>query len=136
MASMCSRVTHILAINDLLTRFFQAFDDKNWPMMRDCLCDEVVTDYASFRGVPPSTISRNAYVEHRRTALESLDMQHNFFNLRVEMGTKEESAAARCNYLIHRYQSSPDAIVDDYFHSSGHYVFGCVRLDGAWKISR
>ena len=36
-----------LAIQDLLTRFFQAFDDKDWPALRACLCDEVFADMSS-----------------------------------------------------------------------------------------
>ena len=128
--------THTLAINDLLTRFFQAFDDKNWSMMRDCLCDGVYADYSSFRGVPAATISADRYVEQRRTALEALDTQHAFVNLRVKLDAAGGTASARCDYFIHRYHPSFDGHKDYYFHSDGHYAFAFVNIDGPWRISR
>ena len=133
---MSDPVTHKLSINDLLTRFFQAFDDKNWSMMRGCLCDEVFTDYSSFRDEAASTISADRYVEQRRIALQALDMQHNFLNLRVEVDAAAETATARCNYIIHRFHPSFDGINDHYFHSYGHYLFAFTNLSGTWKISR
>jgi hypothetical protein len=125
-----------LAISDLLTRFFQAFDDRNWPMLRDCLCDEVFTDYSSFRDVPASTIPGDEYVEQRRTALQALDMQHNFLNLRVELDAAAETAEARCNYLIHRFQRAADRVGGRGFHSTGHYFFGFAKAGGHWRIAR
>jgi hypothetical protein len=133
---MSNPATHRASINDLLARFFQAFDDKNWPMMRDCLCDDVFTDYSSFRDEPASTISADQYVEQRRLALQALDMQHNFLNLRVELDTAAGSATARCNYVIHRFYPSFDGINDHYFHSYGHYFFAFASRTGTWKISR
>jgi SnoaL-like domain len=133
---MSDPATHKLAINDLLTCFFQAFDDKNWWLMRDCLCDEVFTDYSSFRNVPPSTISRDQFVQHRRAALQALDMQHNFCNLRVEVFAGAVAAAARCNYTIHRFHPSFDGISPHSFHSCGHYVFAFAHVNGRWRISR
>ena len=125
-----------LAIHDLLTRFFQAFDEKDWSMMRECLCDEVFTDYLSFRDRPAALISSDRYVELRRSALQSLDMQHNFLNLRVECDPDAQTAVARCNYLILRFQPSSDEGRDDFFHSCGHYVFGLAVVGRAWKICR
>lgn len=133
---MSDPIAHKLSINDLLTRFFQSFDDKNWPAMRDCLCNEVFTDYSSFRDEPASTISGDRYVEQRRTALQALDMQHNFLNLRVELSASAEAATARCNYIIHRFHPSFDGVNDHYFHSYGHYFFVFANVRGTWKISR
>jgi hypothetical protein len=133
-------LTH--AVSDLLARLFQAFDDKDWPMLRDCLCDDVFADYSSFRGVPPETMAADAYVEQRRTAVHTLDMQHNFSNLRVQPGADATVATARCNYVIHRFHPSVDGRSgsprpgDQFFHSYGHYVFGLTHAAGAWRISR
>jgi hypothetical protein len=129
---MSDHVAHTLAINDLLTRFFQAFDEKNWPLMRDCLCVEVYTDYSSFRRVPAATISADRYVEQRRAALHALDMQHNFLNLRVEPDAAGVAATARCNFTILRFHAS----YDGHYHSQGHYLFAFVKAGGPWKISR
>jgi 3-phenylpropionate/cinnamic acid dioxygenase small subunit len=126
---------HTLGIHDLLTHFFQAFDDQDWPLLRGCLSDQVSTDYSSFRETPPATISADQYVELRRAALRGLDTQHNFLNLRVEVDAAAGTAAARCNYIIHRFEPSAHDSSDHAFHSYGHYVFGFARANGAWRIS-
>ncbi len=122
------------AINDLLARFFQAFDDKNWRLMRNCLHDEVQTDYSSFRDVPAATISSDRYVEQRRAALHSLDMQHNFLNLQIEFAPNGPEATARCNYVIYRFDPSSDNHADNFFHSYGHYLFTLIVSDRDWRI--
>jgi hypothetical protein len=129
---MTDRVAHTLEINDLLTRFFQAFDEKDWPAMRDCLCEVVFTDYSSFRRVPAATITADRYVEQRRRALQALDTQHNFLNLRVELDQAGATATARCNYMIQRFHS----LYDGYYHSQGHYLFAFTMAGGVWRISR
>jgi hypothetical protein len=129
---MTNWLEHKLTISELLSRFFQAFDDKDWQMMRECLCDEVVTDYSSFRGVPAATMSAGQYVDQRRIALQLLDLQHNFLNLRIELNAAGDTATGRCNYIIHRFHPS----YDGYYHSQGHYFFGFAHHGGGWKIGR
>jgi 3-phenylpropionate/cinnamic acid dioxygenase small subunit len=133
---MSDATTHRFAINDLLARFFQAFDDKNWRAMRACLCDELFADYASFRGVPASMMPADEYVAQRRTALQALDMQHNFLNLQVEVAADASTATARCNYIVHRFHPSFDGVNDHHFHSYGHYLFAFANVRGAWRIAR
>jgi hypothetical protein len=125
---------HTLAIHDLLTRFFQAFDDQDWPLMRGCLSDHVSTDYSSFRETPPVTISADQYVELRRAALRGLDMQHSFLSLRVEVDAAAGTATARCNYIIYWFDPSAHDSSDHAFQSYVHYVFGFARANGAWRI--
>jgi hypothetical protein len=129
---MPDHLAHTLEINDLLTRFFQAFDEKDWPVMRDCLCDQVFADYSSFRRAPAATVAADGYVDQRRSALQALDTQHNFLNLRVELDRAGAMATARCNYMIQRFHS----LYDGYYHSQGHYLFTLTRVGGVWKISR
>jgi hypothetical protein len=132
-----------LAISDLLSRFFQSFDDHDWSMMRSCLCDEVDTDYSSFRNVPASTIQGDHYVEQRRVALQNLDMQHNFLNLRIALQDEAQSTAeARCNYIIHRFYPTFDGTNDHFFHSYGNYIFELLKVDNEisgnseWRIGK
>ena len=121
------------ALNDLLCRFFRSFDEKDWKMMRSCLGDTVWTDYFSFRGAPPGEISGDRYVAQREAALSALAMQHNFLNLRVEIG--DASARGWCNYIIHRFHPDFDGWNDGFFHSYGRYEFGFLQADGMWRIS-
>jgi hypothetical protein len=131
---MTDAATHALAINDLLARFFQAFDEKDWPLLRSCLCDELFADYSAFRDQPAGVIPADRYVDQRRTALQALAMQHNFLNLRVEVEPGAGRATGRCNYVIHRFGPAQAGGDDQYFHSYGHYVFGFVHLAGGWRI--
>jgi hypothetical protein len=130
------RIDVRFAINDLVARFCQSFDDKDWPALRDCLCDGLFTDYSSFRGTPPGTMSADEYVEQRRNALRVLDTQHNFHNLRVALDAAGDTATAYCHYVIHRFEPSGNAVNGRFFHSCGEYVFGCVAVNGDWKIAR
>jgi hypothetical protein len=133
---MTGAATDKLFINDLLTRFFQAFDDKNWPMLRDCLSDEVLIDYSSFRGELPAMMSGEQYVQQHRSALHRLDMRHNFLNLHIELDAFTEAATARCNYILLRFHRSFDGMSERYLHSSGHYFFAFTKVSGTWRICR
>ncbi|HEY1335897.1 MAG TPA: nuclear transport factor 2 family protein [Bryobacteraceae bacterium] len=131
---MCERVIHTLDINDLLARFFQAYDDKDWQTMQNCLCDEVFADYSSFRDAPAARMSGAQYVEQRRKAFDPLHMQHDFTNLRVELDPDGRSATARCNYAVHRFLPSLDGI-EGHCHAYGRYFFGLANVYGEWRIS-
>jgi len=130
-----SEVEDALLINNLLVYFFQAFDDKDWDLMRRCLSDQVFTDYTSFRDVRAGSISGERYVAQRRAALNDLDMQHNFLNLKVAVLESGSRAHARCNYIIHRFHPSFDGSNNHYFHSYGHYKFEFELFDNEWLIS-
>jgi hypothetical protein len=121
-------------IHNLLAHFFAAFDEKNWQALRECLCEEVFVDYSAFCEMPASTMAVDRYIEERRAALDWLDTQHNFHNLRVSVDAIEGSATARCNYVIRRFHPGLDGT--HYFHSYGHYHFDFVSLHGAWRIAR
>jgi 3-phenylpropionate/cinnamic acid dioxygenase small subunit len=123
-----------LHIHNLLCRFMQSFDDKDWQQMRACLHDTVFCDYSSFRNVPPAAIPAERYVAQRRAALSALDLQHNFTNLRVEV--QGDRASARCNYIIHRFHPNFTGAADEFFHSYGHYEYTLRRIVNAWKIDR
>lgn len=122
------------AINDVLCKFFRSFDTRDWTAMRECLCDRIWTDYSSFRDVAPGEISGDRYVAQREAALAALDMQHNFLNLQIEGGGN--TAAAWCNYIIHRFHPEFDGQDDGFFHSYGRYEFGFSRKEGQWAIRR
>jgi SnoaL-like domain len=121
------------AINALLIRFFRSFDGKDWRAMRACLCDEVFSEGPLSRA-GQSRISGDLYVEQRIFSLQSPDMQHDFFNLRIELDATGETATARCHYIVHRFH--PTAGASDYFHSYGHCLFGLTSAGGSWKIAR
>jgi len=100
-----------MEIYNLLCSFQQAFDDRNWDVMRECPADPVYTDYSCFRNTPAETLAAEDYIARRKGALAYLRTQHNFSNWQVEIDG--DCARARCNYAIHRFhldfQGEPDA---------------------------
>jgi 3-phenylpropionate/cinnamic acid dioxygenase small subunit len=120
-------------IQDLLFRFMRSFDEKSWDKMRACLSEAVDCDYSSFRGTPPSTLSRDTYVSQRREALSFLKTQHNLSNISIT--ASGAGIEARCNYAILRFHQDFDGSPDEFFHSYGHYGFKIVRSGEAWSIS-
>jgi 3-phenylpropionate/cinnamic acid dioxygenase small subunit len=121
-----------LEIQDLLFRFMRSFDEKDWDGMRSCLGETIDCDYSSFRGTPPSTITRDEYVDQRKAALLFLKTQHNLSNLSIIASARQVEAT--CNYAILRFHPEFDGSRERYFHSYGQYRFTVVRNRGSWSI--
>ena len=122
-----------VAINDLLCRFFLAFDERDWAAMESCLAPEVFIDYATSGREQPSTMSSAGFVQRRRNAIDTLSKHHSFSNLLL---TKEEGGVrGRCNYLILRFDRAFTGEGEDFYHSCGAYEFLFGRAEGAWKIT-
>jgi hypothetical protein len=121
------------AINDVLCRFFLAFDERDWTAMETCLAVEVFIDYAASGREQPSTMSRSEFVQHRRNAVDTLAKHHSFSNLLL---TKEEGGLrGRCNYLILRFDPAFTGEGENFYHSCGAYEFLFGRAEDAWKIT-
>jgi len=63
-------------IRRLIARFANAFDLKAWDALEACLADSLATDYSDLRGTAPEVMSRQRFVETRRTALDQLQTHH------------------------------------------------------------
>ena len=122
-----------IAINDILCRFFLAFDERDWASMQNCLSTEVFIDYASSGREQPSTMSSTEFVQRRRNAVDTLAKHHSFSNLLL---TKQENGVGgRCNYLILRFDRDFKGEGEDFYHSCGAYEFRFGKAEGAWKIT-
>lgn len=117
---------------DLLCRFQLAFDLRQWDTLESLLHPEIYVDYSSFRGTEPGMQPRAAYVAARAQALAQLSCQHNFSNLRLEIG--DTRATGQCNYAIHRFDVR-NGTTQDFFHSFGRYAFNFLRTEQGWKIT-
>lgn len=121
-----------IEIHELLCQFFLAFDERDWRSMEETLSSIVIIDYSSSGREPPTQMTRLEFVERRRNAIDDLEKQHSFSNLRLT--TDDQSLRGRCNYIIHRFAKSKPPSGDDFYHSCGSYVFGFTRMGGLWKI--
>jgi hypothetical protein len=121
------------AIHDLICRFMQSFDEKDWRLMRECLDEVIYLDYSSFRNEPPGEVTADSYVAKRKSALNHLKLQHNFTNLIITLDGN--TATARCNYQILRFHPDFDKAPALFFHSVGHYQFKFLQRGTTWKIN-
>jgi 3-phenylpropionate/cinnamic acid dioxygenase small subunit len=122
-----------MQIYNLLCSFQQAFDDRDWSRMRDCLAEQICTDYSSFRKTSAETLAAEEYISQRQSALAGLLTQHNFSNLQVELDGAH--ARGHCNYVIHRFHPDFRNEPDKFFHSCGRYLFEFERSRAGWKIT-
>jgi 3-phenylpropionate/cinnamic acid dioxygenase small subunit len=120
-------------IQELLFRFMRSFDEKDWDGMLSCLDETVDCDYSSFRGTPPTTLTRGDYADQRKAALSLLKTQHDLSN--IAMMTSGDRIEVKCNFAIRRFHPDFDGSRDKSFHSYGQYQFMVVRLGESWKIS-
>jgi hypothetical protein len=120
------------AITNLLSRFFLAFDERDWDAMATLLAPEVFIDYASSGREEPSAMSGSAFVARRRGAVDDLAKQHSYSNLLLSRDG--ESVTGRCNYLILRFAKSKPSVGEDFYHSCGSYRFSFQQDGNVWQI--
>ena len=122
-----------IAINDVLCRFFLAFDERDWASMESCLSTEIFIDYASSGREAPGTMGGAEFVQRRRNAVDTLAKHHSFTNLLLTK--QEEGVRGRCNYLILRFDRDFKGEGEDFYHSCGAYEFRFGKAEGGWKIT-
>jgi hypothetical protein len=129
---MMDAIDHI-SINNVLCRFFLAFDERDWTAMEACLAPEVFIDYSSSGREQPSTTSGADFVQRRRNAVDTLAKHHSFSNLLLSEET--DRIRGRCNYLILRFDHDFKGEGEDFYHSCGAYEFMFSKALGSWRIA-
>lgn len=122
-------IDHRLAIQEVIARFANSFDLKDWSGLQSCFTESIFTDYSDLRGTPPETITAADYVRSRREALDSLKLHHLVSNYEIDF-TDTNSATCRASMMVWRKSDVEE------FTSHCFYVFQLKRLEtGDWKIS-
>ena len=122
-----------IAINDVLCRFFAAFDERDWTAMANCLAPEVFIDYSSSGREQPRAMSGSEFVQRRRDAVDTLAKHHSFSNLLLSR--EADTVRGRCNYLILRFDRDFRGPGENFYHSCGAYEFLFSKAHGPWKIT-
>ncbi|MXQ14371.1 hypothetical protein GR328_23555 [Microvirga makkahensis] len=122
-----------ISINDLLCRFFLAFDERNWASMADCLAPEVFIDYSTSGREQPGTMTNSEFVQRRQSVTDTLTKHHSFSNLLLSC--EAAVVRGRCNYLILRFDRDFSGAGEDFYHSCGAYEFMFGKVDGSWRIT-
>jgi len=120
-------VTDLDAVRQLIARFANSFDVRDWATLGACLADSLYTDYSDLRGAPPETISRERFVELRRSALETLRTHHLAGN--VDVALQGSRAEATVSMVIYRRGADGRTL-----NSHCVYTLGLAHTDDQWRI--
>ena len=115
-------------IRRLLARFANSFDLKAWDALADCLAESLRTDYSDLRGSPPETLSRDRFVELRRTALDRLKTHHLAGN--QEIAVQGDRARCRTSMIIWRRDEDGRVL-----NTHCLYDFEVARAEDGWRIA-
>ena len=123
-----SNLEDIFALQQLVARFANSFDTKDWAGLEQCLKAELHTDYSDLRGTPPERMSSVRFVELRRTALHDLQTHHLSGN--VELNVSASSGEVKASMAIFRRNTNGEML-----NTHCLYVFGVERVENDWLIN-
>ena len=118
----------IFKIQQLIARFANSFDMKDWNGLEACFTASLFTDYSDLRGTPPQTITAADYVATRRESLDHLKLHHLVSNYEVDFPVAD-GATCRASMVVWRKSDAEE------FTSHCVYTFQLTKQDSDWKIS-
>ncbi len=113
-------------IQNIISKFANSFDRKDWDGLKSVLCDEVECDYTSLRGAK-EIVSAEEYVAKRKLALNEVDTHHIISNYEIDMA--DNAAECRASSMIWRRKNGNG------FNTHALYTFKLVNEALGWKIS-
>ena len=117
-----------LFIQELIAKFANSFDLKDWDGLQSCFTESIYTDYSDLRGTPPQTVSAADYVKSRRESLDHLKLHHLVGN--YEIGFPDTGGAnCRASMIVWRKSDMEE------FTSHCFYIFQLEQQNGEWKIN-
>jgi len=119
---------NINKIQQLIARFANSFDIKDWDSLEACFTEFLFTDYSDLRGTPPQTITASEYTRQRRESLDHLKLHHLVSNYEVDL-IDANTAACRASMVVWRKSDEEE------FTSHCVYIFQLAKQDSDWKIS-
>ncbi|MGQ3888990.1 nuclear transport factor 2 family protein [Legionella sp. CNM-1927-20] len=115
---------------NLLAKFANSFDIKDWQGLEDTLADNIECNYQDLRG-EIKTYAKKDYVDSRKAALAHLHTQHLFSNLEIDCQGNE--AYCRLSALIYRKDKKGKQF-------NSHVIYNFVLVNKTqgnnWKISK
>lgn len=115
-------------IQELIAKFANSFDLKDWDGLQSCFTESIFTDYSDLRGTPPETVLVADYVKSRREALDHLKLHHLVSNYEIDF-PDTGSATCRASMIVWRKSETEE------FSSHCFYIFQLVQQSGEWRIS-
>jgi hypothetical protein len=121
-------VNNRVFIQELIAKFANSFDVKDWDGLQACLTESIDTDYSDLRGTPPETITAAEYVRQRRESLDHLKLHHLVSNYEIDF-PRSSGATCRASMVVWRKSDEEE------FTSHCVYNFQLIKLNGDWKIN-
>ena len=118
-------------IANILSRFANSFDLKDWQGLRGVLADSIDIDYSDLRGKRES-VRNTEYVALRESSLQHLNTHHLLSNIDIQV--KGNTANCTASAMIFRTLNS-ETLNSEYFNSHVIYRFGLTKTDLGWRIS-
>ena len=118
----------ILEIQQLIARFANSFDVKDWDGLQACFTESLYTDYSDLRGTPPQTVTAADYATARRESLDHLKLHHLVSNYEIDF-IDSNTATCRASMIVWRKSDEEE------FTSHCVYIFQLTKQDSVWKIS-
>jgi uncharacterized protein YxjI len=115
-------------IQEVIARFANSFDIKDWQGLEACFTQSLFTDYSDLRGTPPMSVSASEYAASRRESLNHLKLHHLVSNYEIDL-TDSNTATCRASMIVWRKSEKEE------FTSHCFYIFQLTKLDSDWKIS-
>ena len=115
-------------IQEVIARFANSFDVKDWSGLEACLTESLFTDYSDLRGTLPQNISASEYSASRRESLDHLKLHHLVSNYEIDF-SDSNNATCRASMIVWRKSDEEE------FTSHCFYIFQLTKLDSDWKIS-
>lgn len=116
-----------IPIQELIARFANSFDLKDWSGLESCFTESIDTDYSDLRGTPPETVTAKDYVKSRREALDHLKLHHLVSNYEIDF-TDANTSTCRASMVVWRKSDEEE------FTSHCVYTFQ-IKKDSNWLIS-
>ena len=114
-------------IKNIIYRFANSFDKKDWDSLQNLLTNNISCDYSDLRNTS-QTLSSKEYVQKRIDALTNLKTQHLFSNLEIY----KNSNGYKCHLSAYIYRKQDDK----FFNTHAIYELELVNLDGNWLIAK
>lgn len=115
-------------IQEVIARFANSFDIKDWNGLEACFTESLFTDYSDLRGTPPQNISAHEYAVSRRESLDHLKLHHLVSNYEINF-TDASTATCLASMMVWRQSDEEE------FASHCFYTFQLTKLGLDWKIS-
>ncbi|HLO15163.1 MAG TPA: nuclear transport factor 2 family protein [Anaerolineales bacterium] len=115
-------------IQEVVARFANSFDIKDWSRLESCFTESLYTDYSDLRGTPPQTITASEYVKLRRESLDHLKLHHLVSNYEIAF-TDSSTATCHASMIVWRRSDTEE------FTSHCSYIFQLSKQESVWKIS-